>query len=97
MPRCYMMITIGVTDDEKFEEYLAAVDPTLKGHEFSVLAYDLEPDLIEGELDRQRAAILEWPSKEAAHAWLDSPAYREIVGLRHESADSTIVIVDALN
>jgi uncharacterized protein (DUF1330 family) len=37
--------------------------------------------------------ILEFPSKERAQAWYDSDEYQAVVGLRHSSAISNLVIV----
>jgi uncharacterized protein (DUF1330 family) len=37
--------------------------------------------------------IIEFPSKQLARAWYDSDEYQAVVGLRHDSTTSNLVIV----
>jgi uncharacterized protein (DUF1330 family) len=48
---------------------------------------------VEGSWPFTRTVILEFPSKELARAWYGSAEYQAVVGLRHGSATSNLVIV----
>ena len=64
-------------DPKELETYMQNVQPTFVGHDVKVLAAygpfeDIEGPTTEGTV------IAEFPSMEAAKAWYDSPAYREV-------------------
>jgi uncharacterized protein (DUF1330 family) len=50
-------------------------------------------EVVEGSWPFTRTVILEFPSKKLAQAWYDSDEYQAVVGLRHGSATSNLVIV----
>ena len=75
--------------------YFSTVQATLAGHPAKILAAygnfeDLEGPPTEGTV------ILEFPSMKAAHAWYDSPAYREVREHRLRGAVYRAVLVEGL-
>jgi uncharacterized protein (DUF1330 family) len=74
----YLVFTRERTlDAAELEIYWSKIQATFAGHEVKVLASygpheDLEGPPTEGTV------IAEFPSMEAAKAWYDSPAYREV-------------------
>src|SRR4029450_5259780 len=78
------------------DQYGAKVGSTIKSHQGRVVAYDEEPEVVEGSIDRPRTVILEFPSMTAFHAWYDSPEYQEILPLRLKSPPCTLVVVTGL-
>jgi uncharacterized protein (DUF1330 family) len=72
-------------DAGELEIYWSQIRATFSGHEVKVLASygpdeDLEGSATEGTV------IAEFPSMEAARAWYDSPAYREVREHRFKGA-----------
>lgn len=64
-------------DRKELEIYWAKIRETFAGHQVKVLAsYGAHEDL-EG-LPTEGTVIAEFPNMEAAKAWYDSPAYREV-------------------
>ena len=59
-----------------------------------LLSVDEAPEVLEGVWGHTRTVLLEFPSEEQAHAWYDSPAYRNILPIRHRSATSRVFIMD---
>ena len=57
--------------------YSQKVGKTLSGHPVKVLAAYGRQEVVEGP-EVEGVVILEFPSFEAAKAWYDSPAYREV-------------------
>lgn len=90
----YLIVNARVTDPGKVDEYLAAVGPTLAGHEFKVLAMTTETEVVEG--GGERTVVMEFPDRAALHEWYDSPAYQEVRALRLAGTDGIGVIVDGL-
>ncbi|MEL6271912.1 MAG: DUF1330 domain-containing protein [Chloroflexota bacterium] len=87
----YFIFNYNVTDAEKYNEYRAAVGKTLASHEVKVLVAH-EGETIEGS-PQPMMIILEFTSKQAAHAWYDSEAYREVIHLREESTENGIAVL----
>ena len=78
------------------DQYGAKVGSTIKSHQGRVVAYDEEPEVLEGSIDHPRTVILEFPSMTAFHAWYDSPEYQEILPLRLKSTPGTLIVVKGL-
>jgi uncharacterized protein (DUF1330 family) len=74
------------------DQYGAKVGPTIKAHQGRIVAFDEEPEVVEGSIEHPRTVILEFPSMTAFHAWYDSPEYQEILPLRLKSTPGTLII-----
>jgi uncharacterized protein (DUF1330 family) len=78
----YLVVNSKVSDQSQLDAYMAAVGPTLAGHDFKVLAMTTEAETIEGNPIGERVVILEFADKAALRAWYDSPAYTEVKQFR---------------
>lgn len=96
MPAGYTVTTIVVTDKDKYKDYARGAFPTMKKHRCEVLIDDRDTILLEGEWASKRTIVLKWPSKQAALDWYNSPEYQAVVGLRHEGAQTNLVVVEGL-
>ena len=89
----YLVFTRDATlDPKELATYNELVAGTLAGHELKILAYygaheDLEGPATEGTV------IAEFPSAEAAKAWYDGPAYREVREHRFKGASYRVMMV----
>jgi uncharacterized protein (DUF1330 family) len=74
----YLIFTRDKTlDEHEMAIYSKEVPATLSGHEVKILArYGLHEDL-EGP-STEGTVVLQFPNMEAAKAWYDGPAYREV-------------------
>jgi uncharacterized protein (DUF1330 family) len=82
-------------DPETMQTYLDKVGATFAGHQATRLAGHGPLDILEGA-PMESVVITEFPSIEAARAWYDSPAYREVRNLRHLAADYRAFIVEGV-
>jgi len=89
----YLVFTRDQTlDAQELATYSKDVPATFAGHEFKILAlYGTHEDL-EGA-PTEGTVILEFPSVEAAKAWYDSPAYREVREHRFKGANYRVTLV----
>lgn len=92
--KAYVVVQETVKDEAMFAQYRNQVVATLKdfGGEFVVRGGNLT--VVEGEWPHPRLVIIEFPSRAAAEAWYNSPAYQKILPLRLNSAGGNLVIVD---
>ena len=92
----YMVFTRESTSDaSELQAYMQKVGDTLTGHPIKVLAAYGRQEVVEGP-EVEGVVILEFPSFEAAKAWYDSPAYREVREHRFRGADYRGVIVEGV-
>lgn len=83
----------STTDPAEMAKYSASVSPTLAGHPVKVLAAYGRQEVLEGP-EVEGVVILEFPTFEAAKAWYDSPAYRQVRQHRFRGAVYRGVIVE---
>jgi uncharacterized protein (DUF1330 family) len=74
------------------DQYVAKVMPTIASYDGRVIAFDEQPEVIEGPIEHPRTVILEFRSMTAFRAWYDSPEYQEILPLRLKSTRGTLVV-----
>src|SRR5437867_12819295 len=55
------------------DQYVAKVIPTIESHQGRIVAFDEEPEVVEGPIEHSRTVILEFSSMTAFHAWYDPP------------------------
>ena len=91
----YLIVNAKITDPAKLDEYMAAVGPSLAGHEFKVLAVTTDTEVVEGSAG-ERTVIMEFADRAALHAWYDSPGYVEARKFRLAGTDGFAIAVDGL-
>ncbi|MBY0521675.1 MAG: DUF1330 domain-containing protein [Sphingomonas sp.] len=89
----YLVANYKITDADGYRAYTAVVGPTLAAHGAEILVADRATEVKEGAGEAV-TVVIKFPSKEAAHAWYDSPEYREILPLRTENSEGMLVFAD---
>ena len=67
---------------------------TLAAHGGRFLVRGAALTVQEGEWPHPRLVVIEFPSREAAEGWYQSPAYQQLMPLRLRSTVGNLVIVD---
>ncbi|MGD1109697.1 MAG: DUF1330 domain-containing protein [Mycobacterium sp.] len=92
--KAFVIVQISIHDRVGYEQYgLAGHQEIFDKFSAKLLAVDEDVQVVEGSWPFTRTVILEFPSKELALAWYSSDEYQAVVGLRHGSATSNLVIV----
>ena len=81
--------------NDEITEYIARIDSTLEPFSGRFLIHGKQPEVIEGPFPGMLVAI-EFPDLEAAHAWYESDAYRDILALRTDNSDGSTIIVEGV-
>lgn len=94
MPQAFVIVQIVVNDVDAYRRYGLA-DHLAIFEKFSgqLVAADDDVEVVEGRWPHDRTVIIEFPSKDLARAWYESDEYQAVVGLRHDAATSTLVLV----
>jgi uncharacterized protein (DUF1330 family) len=92
--KAFVIVQISINDRGGYEQYgLAGHQEIFDTFSAKLVGVDEDVEVVEGSWPFTRTVILEFPSKELAQAWYDSDEYQAVVGLRHGSATSNLVIV----
>ncbi|MFT5611954.1 MAG: hypothetical protein ACI9WC_002356 [Arenicella sp.] len=81
----YMLTIHDRVEYEKYEEQFDGVFSKFDG---KLLSVDDEPLVLAGEWEATRSVVIEFPSKGAAFAWMQSDDYQAIS--KHRNAGSTL-------
>ena len=92
----YVIADITVNDQERYEEYKKLAPPAIAAYGGKYLARGGKSEKLEGNWEPNRVVILEFESIEKAKEWIDSSEYSEARALRHKTASSDMIVVEAL-
>jgi len=90
----YFVANYRITNQAQYQEYLAAVGPSLTAHGAERVVVDRDCELLEGSAG-EVTVVLRFPSKAAAKAWYDSPEYQAVRHLRTDSSEGIGVIAES--
>lgn len=85
---------LEVTNPEGIKPYSARVESTFEPFGGRYVVRGGQIASLEGEAKKGRIVMIAFPSMEKAQAWYLSPAYREIMTIRHRTATSRVFIVE---
>ncbi|MBV8348146.1 MAG: DUF1330 domain-containing protein [Mycolicibacterium sp.] len=95
--KTFVIVQLVINDRDVYHQYETG------GHQeifdkfgAKVVGIDEKVEIVEGSWPFTRTVLIEFPSKELARAWYESDEYQAVVGLRHRSATSNLVIVSGL-
>lgn len=92
----YIVAHLDVTDPDTFERYREAVAPLIDRFGGRYRIRGGYTDVLEGEWDVPRLVVIEFPSREAARLFYDSPEYQQILPLRTSASRGAVAIVDGV-
>ena len=92
----YVIVQGKVENPELLDQYVAKAGPTIKAHHGRTIAFDEEPEVVEGKMEYPRTVIVEFPSLTAFRAWYDSPEYQEVLPLRLKATRGTLIVAKGL-
>ena len=90
----YAVAKVTVKDDAWIPSYIETVTALVQQHGGKYLARTSNMDQLEGEQAAPDVfVIIEWPSKEAAEAFYNDPAYKPHLEKRIAGSDSEFTLV----
>ena len=89
----YLIAQVQVRDLEIYKQYAALSPGIIARHGGRILARGGEIDVLEGETQRRRVVIIEFPSMEAARGFYDSPEYQLAKAIRAPISDAQFLVV----
>ena len=91
----YVIVDTKIHDAEGYERYKALARPIAESYGGKYLVRGGAFDVVDDDMwTPTRLVLLEFPDVAAAKAFDESEEYAPVKALRHEYADSTLVIVE---
>ena len=94
MTKAYIVGQVTVHDPESYTKYSQHVSGTLALHGGKYLVRGGNSTQLEGSEQGDRKVVIEFPSREAALAWYNSPEYQAILPIRKANSEGHIALVD---
>jgi len=91
----YIVVDIDVNNPVRYEEYKQIAPPSIAQYGGRYLARGGHTEVLEGEWVPHRLVIVEFPTLQRAKEWHDCQEYRKARDLRHATAKSNMVVIDA--
>jgi len=91
----YFVVSLNITDADRFMEYFQAVMPLIAKRGGRLIAQGT-PEAIEGNTTGSQSAVFEWPSRQAFLDYWQSKEYAEIRKLREGAVEFQGVIVEGV-
>lgn len=93
MPKGYWIVRVDIDDTEAYKKYIAANGPIFARYGASFLVRAGAMTSVEGQA-RERNAVIEFPSYDAALSCWRSPEYQEVMKLRTPVSRADLVIIE---
>ncbi|MEM7057695.1 MAG: DUF1330 domain-containing protein [Pseudomonadota bacterium] len=90
----YSVLAVTPSNEDWIPAYLPAANALVAKHGGRYLARTANHERMEGEGDAALRIILEWPSKEAAVAFMNDPDYAEHLKARTEGSESHHYLIE---
>jgi uncharacterized protein (DUF1330 family) len=89
----YFVANYTITNQAEYNQYLAAVGPTLEAHGAENIVIDRDSQLLEGAAG-QVTVVLRFATTSAAESWYQSSEYQAIRHLRTDNTEGIGVIAE---
>src|SRR5215218_1725183 len=88
----YVIVQLKMTDRAAYDRYQARFFGVFRKFSGRLLSADENPDVLEGDWDRDKLVLMSFPDAAAYRAWADSPEYQEISKDRKAGAQGIVLL-----
>jgi uncharacterized protein (DUF1330 family) len=85
----------SVDQNQEILRYLERIDATLEPFGGRFIIHGGQADVREGEWPGH-LIVIEFPDRDSATGWYESPAYQEILPLRTDNSEGAAIIIDGV-
>lgn len=91
----FSVLAVTPTDEDWISDYIGPANALVRQHGGKYLARTASHERLEGESeDAALRIIIEWPSKEAAEAFMNDPAYQPHLKARTAGSESHHFLIE---
>lgn len=93
----YVIADGRAADPSKLDEYRTRNAELVPRHGGRFLVRGGDVDVLEGDWSPTRLVVMEFPDREAARRWYDSPEYTELREHRQANAATDMILVEGVD
>lgn len=97
MAGCLMVVYATLTDRPGFRAYAEATPAIVRQYGGTYRVLNGNPHCLEGDWGFQTAAVSQWPDRESALAFWNSPEYAAAKELRQGKGEFQVIVLDLLD
>jgi uncharacterized protein (DUF1330 family) len=90
----YAIVLVDVTDQEQYSKYTQATPPVIAQFGGKFVVRGGKTATLEGEKEKKRIVVIEFPSSESVHAFYHSEEYQQVKKLRGGAATMTFIVAE---
>ena len=94
--KAYLIANVDVTNTEGYEEYKGRAAASIAMHGGRYIARGGKIEVMDGDVQPKRIAVIEFPDMAAARRWYSSVEYQAALPLRLQNSISNAVLVEGL-
>lgn len=92
----YLLVRVKVDNPAAYEEYKKLAAPAVEKYGGRYLVRGGRAETVEGEEEKGRVVVVEFPTPERAREWYFSPDYQRAIEVRKGAATGQFVIVEGV-
>jgi uncharacterized protein (DUF1330 family) len=92
----YVIAEVEVTNPEGYKPYTQMVPATIRQYGGRFIVRGGASEVLEGEWPALRRVILEFPTREAALTWWNSPEYQKPKAMRRANSKGRLILLEGL-
>lgn len=92
----FVIVEVKVNDPVRYEDYKKMSTEAVAQFGGKFIVRGGKAEKLEGTTEPSRVVILQFDSVERAKEWWNSPEYAPAKKLRHETAESRMIVVEGL-
>jgi uncharacterized protein (DUF1330 family) len=92
----YVILDVTIHDLPRYQEYMAQVKPMIEAAGGRYLVRGGAHTVIEGDWTPTRLVVFEFPSRESAQSFFQSPLYQPLKAMRQAASHASIVGVEGM-
>lgn len=93
----YVIAQISITDRNAYNKYQAGFLDVFAKFKGQLLAADENPQIFEGEWDKEKVILMKFPDENAFREWAFSAEYQEIAKDRKAGSNGVVLLVKSFN
>jgi len=91
--KAVVIVDIEITNLAEYKEYISLVTPSVVALGGRYLVRGGNPETLDGDWESSRIVVMEFPSRNIAKRWLNSPELVDIHDMRRNNASKCNMIV----
>ena len=98
MPAAYLVVTMHITDPEQYKQYMAEAPAAVKAAGGEYIVRGGRSEVLEGDWQPHRVALLRFPSYDAAKNFYENGPYSQVRKLREGATEYfNMVLVEGVD